>query len=91
MRHLAALRLPNLTWGVLRAALPAAQLLNEGRATRARVEDTLRRMFVKYRHRKRYPQRRVHVPIVDGLSLALDMDTVEEAQASGVEVVDRSA
>jgi len=81
--HLATLRVPNLTWTVLRAGLSAASLLSEGRLSVAGLEDALRALFVKYRHRRRHPGRRVRTPIVADLDLALDIDTEEEARERG--------
>lgn len=81
--HLLGLRLPNLTWTVLSAGLPAARKLRNGTISRVELEAALRRMFVTARHRRRYPDRRAHVPILDALSLALDIDTEEEARAVG--------
>jgi hypothetical protein len=89
--HLLTLRAPTLTWSVLRVGISAAHELREGRITRNRLEDTLRRIFVASRHRRRHPERRVRMPIVEGLSLALDIDTEEEARAAGGEVADRLA
>jgi len=90
LRHLLGLRLPTLTWSVLGAGIPAATALREGRITRARLEDAMRRIFVKYRHRRRHPERRILVPLVEGLSLALDVDTVEEAREIGGETASLS-
>lgn len=86
LRHLLALRLPNLTWSVLGSGLPAVRALNAGTITRAHLEDAVRRIFVTARHQSRYPERRIHMPIVEGLSLALDIDTEEEAAAMGGEL-----
>jgi hypothetical protein len=84
--HVLALRKPNLTWTVLGTAIPAAQQLREGSMTRQRLEDVLRIVLVRYRHRRKYPERRVLLPIVEGLSLALDIDTEEEAHERGAEL-----
>jgi hypothetical protein len=89
--HLATLRAPTLTWSVLRVGIRAARQLRDGRITRRRLEDALRRILVTSRHRRRHPERRVRLPIVDGLSLALDIDTEEEARAVGGDVTVRSA
>ena len=72
-----------LTWSVLSVGIRAARELGEGNITRGRLEHALRRIFVTSRHRRRYPERRVSTPIVDALSLALDIDTEEEAHAAG--------
>jgi len=84
--HVLGLRLPTLTYSVVGAGLPAARRLRDGTLTVTRLEHYLRRMFVKYLHRKRYPDRRVILPIMDELSLALDIDTEEEARARGGEI-----
>ena len=80
LRHLLGLRLPNLTWTVLHSGLPAVRELKAGTITRAHLEEAVRRIFVTARHRRRYPGRRVLMPLVEGLSLALDIDTEEEAR-----------
>ena len=81
--HLLRLRAPSLTWSVLRASIPAADLLRRGSITRGQLEDTLRKIFVRSRHRRRHPERRVVLPIVDALFLARDIDTEEEASELG--------
>jgi len=81
LRHILGLRLPNLTWSVLHSGLPAVRALNAGTITRAQLEDAIRTIFVTARHRARYPERRVAMPLLEGLSLALDIDTEEEAAA----------
>lgn len=90
LRHLLALRLPNLTWTVLRSGLPAVKALKAGTIARAHLEDAIRRIFVTARHRRRYPERRVLMPVVEGLSLALDIDTEEEAEAMGADLGTRN-
>jgi len=84
--HLFSLRAPSLTWGVLSAGLPAGRALRDGKASRQTLERAVRRMFVKSRHRRRYPNRRILLPVVDDLALALDIDTEEEARAAGGEM-----
>jgi hypothetical protein len=86
LRHLLGLRLPNLTWTVLHSGLSAVRALKAGTITRAQLEDAFRRVFVTARHRSRYPERRVLMPVMEGLSLALDIDTEEEAAAMGGEL-----
>jgi hypothetical protein len=81
--HLFTLRAPTLTWSVLSVGIATARELQRGTVTRARLERALRKIFVTSRHRKRNPDRRVLLPIVEGLSLALDIDTEEEARAAG--------
>jgi hypothetical protein len=88
--HLLTLRAPTLTWTVLSVGISTARELREGRITRARLEYALRRILVTSRHRRRHPERRGRLPIVEGLSLALDIDTEEEARAAGGNFATRS-
>ena len=79
--HLLSLRLPTLTWDVVRHGYVAARKLRDGVITQAELEDAIRHIFTKRRHRRRHPQRAIRMPILEGLSLARDIDTVEEARA----------
>jgi hypothetical protein len=81
--HVLGLRWPTLTWDVVAWGLPATRRLRQGVITRVELEDALRRMFVTTAHRRRYPGRRVLIPIVDALSIAIDLDTEEEAREKG--------
>jgi hypothetical protein len=78
--HVLGGRLPTLTLDTIGAGAAAGTKLRKGRATTADLEDATRSIFVKRRHRDRYPDRRVALPILEGLSLALDIDTEEEAR-----------
>ncbi|HXV74898.1 MAG TPA: hypothetical protein VD788_01155 [Candidatus Polarisedimenticolaceae bacterium] len=89
--NVARLRVPSLTWSVLRASIPASNLLRRGAITRRQLEETLRRIMVKRRHRRAHPERRVCVPIVDALFLARDIDTEEEAGELGGTLPDEDA
>lgn len=80
--HILGLRLPNLTWSVLRSGLPATRALKAGTITRPHLEDAIRTIFITARHRARHPERRIVMPLLEGLSLALDIDTEEEAAAA---------
>jgi len=80
LRSLLGLRSPTLTWTLIRVGVAAAGELRRGTITRARLEDSLRLLFVKKQHRKLFPGRRVVVPIIDDLSIAMDVDTEEEAR-----------
>jgi hypothetical protein len=86
LKHVLTLRVPDLTWSVLRAVIPGADALNRGTLTLDRGERAFRTVFVKARHRRNHPSRRAMLPIMDGLSLALDIDTEEEARAMGGDV-----
>lgn len=83
LKHLLTLRTPNLTWSIVVEGMRAARKLRRGAIARQELERAVRSIFVKTRHRRRYPDRGVHLPILEGLSLAEDIDTVEEARAVG--------
>ncbi len=84
--HAFTLQAPTQTWWMLWAAIPGAASLKAGKLTRATLEAALRGIFVRTSHRRRYPQRRVLLPVLEGLSLALDIDTEEEAREMGGEL-----
>ena len=84
--HLLSLRAPTTAWTVLTAGLTAGRGLKRGTITRIDLEDAVRKIFVTGKHRKRYPDRAALLPLVEGLSLALDIDTVEEAHAMGGDI-----
>ena len=75
-------RLPTLAIDVL-FALRAARRLDRGFLREQDVERALRRLFLHRSYRVAHPERRTLVPILQGLSLARDIDTVEEAAALG--------
>jgi hypothetical protein len=75
-------RLPALAVDVV-LAFRAARWLARGVLPVHEVERALRRLFTHRAHRRRYPERRIVLSFVDGLSLARDNDTVEEARALG--------
>jgi hypothetical protein len=81
--HLLTLRVPNVTWDTVRFGVAAARRLRDGVLTQEELENAIRRMFVRRRHRRRHPERRARLPILRGMSLARDIDTLEEAQALG--------
>ncbi|HVR29307.1 MAG TPA: NTP transferase domain-containing protein [Thermoanaerobaculia bacterium] len=81
--HLLALRLPTVTWDCVRSGLAAAAGLRRGAITREELEGHMRRVFVTRSHRLRHPERRVRMPFLRAMSLARDIDTVEEARALG--------
>lgn len=83
IRNIFRLRLPNLTWSVVSAGINSAAKLKAGTATRQELEGWSRMIFVKTRHRKKYPERGVSLPQMHALSLAEDIDTEEEARARG--------
>ena len=81
--HILNLRLPTFTWDTLLSGTRAARRLKEKVIQQSELELALRRMFIKRRHRRKYPERRVRMPVVDAMSLARDIDTQEEALAFG--------
>jgi hypothetical protein len=81
--QLLALRLPTVTWDTVRGGLRSAAGLYRGTLTLAELEDDMRRVFVLRSHRQRHPERRVRMPLLRALSIARDIDTVEEARALG--------
>jgi len=86
LRLALGLRWPGLTWGVLSAALPAVTKLRAGTITRTQLETALRGVLIRTRHQRRFPKRRIVMPIVDALFLAKDIDTAEEAKEVGGEL-----
>ena len=84
LRHLATLRLPNVTWNMLRTGLAAAKGLKDGDILLSDLERAIERIFVRTQHRRRHPNS-VRLPILEGLSLAEDIDTAEEAAEKGAQ------
>ena len=80
-RDLVRLRPPTLAPDVL-AAFFAARRLGNGLTTQE-IERTLSRLFLHRAHRRRHPERGARLAVLEGLSLARDIDTVEEAEAFG--------
>lgn len=90
-RELTAGRLPTLTLDVLLTLHAVRKLILE-RLTEAELDRALRRLFVHRTHRLAHPRRQTLLPILEGLSLARDIDTLEEAKALGaVALQQRSA
>jgi hypothetical protein len=53
--------------------------LKDGVVTSEEMAERLRRIFVSYKHRRRYPDRKGRLPLMHALSMARDIDTEEEA------------
>lgn len=81
--HVASGRLPTLTLDTVGSGIVTGMRLARGRASLIELGAASRRIFVKRRHRAAWPERRVVLSVVDGLSLALDIDTEEELEAHG--------
>jgi hypothetical protein len=80
--RLIRLRIPGVTWSAVRAGAVAASKLKQGTITVAELERVLADLLIDADHRAKHG-RRVRVAVVDELSLALDIDTEEEAVAWG--------
>lgn len=81
LRLFFSLRLPHVTWDVVRSGYATARRLRDGQATQNELETALRKIFTRRSHRLRHPERQMWLPILDGLSIARDIDTHEEASA----------
>ncbi len=89
LRQLVTLRLPNVTWDVVRYGYAASLKLGDGTATQTEIEYVIRRMFTARRHRLAHPDRLTRLPVLDGMSFARDIDTLEEAKAMSESTGDR--
>ena len=84
LRLLLTLRVPELTAALIADGAAVAMGLRSGNMTTEQIARAVRQVVVSYHHRRRYPQRRVHLPILtEALSLACDIDTEEEALEAG--------
>ncbi len=86
LRSLAAGVAPTLTAALFRIGLWGARGLAAGTLTQEGLERLTDPLFVDPAHRRAHPEGRFRLPIVDAPSLALDIDTEEEAEERGVEV-----
>ena len=86
LRQLFTLGIPELTAAVIADGAAVMMGLKSGNMTCERLARAVRRVVVSYGHRRRYPRRQVRLPVLTGaLSLALDIDTEEEARDIGAE------
>lgn len=85
LASLLRLRPPLLTLEVLWNAALFARRLGTGTITQSQVEGHLRGLFGDARHYRKY-RRPGRVPVLEGLSLARDVDTVEEAAEMALEI-----
>ena len=77
---------PMLTATLLRVVLWGARGLAAGTLTQHQIETLTDPLFVDPVHRRAHPEGRMRLPILEAPSLALDIDTEEEAHERGVEV-----
>lgn len=87
VRHLLKLKPPSNLFDVVFWSLFAVAKLMSGGATTTQMARYIRRVFVLRSQRKAYGDERARVPILDALSLAKDIDTLEEAQEVAGEAV----
>ncbi len=80
LRRLARLRPPTFTWDVTVNGLAIAAGLRSGRMGANRLAHHVAGVYVRRLHRREHPGRQGRMPILDGLSLAKDIDTEEEAR-----------
>lgn len=79
LKHLAAFRLPTMTFSVVYNGTMLALELRKGRSTTEQLSERLGKSFIRYRHRRKHPERVGRLALMRGLSLAKDFDTQEEA------------
>ena len=80
LRGLLRLAPPTGTLRVVYHSLVAAKILASGQATQEQLEAHMRRVFILGAQQRRHPEGRGRVPVLEALSLAKDIDTVEEAR-----------
>ncbi len=54
--------------------------LRKGAITSEELAQRLHRVFIRFGHRRRFPERGGRLPLMKALSLAKDIDTDEEAK-----------
>ena len=85
VRKLFSGKWPNLTWSIVRGGLRTAARLKEGTLSQRELETAVSSMFIRTEYHDTHSGRTIALPLMDALSLARDIDTHEEAQASGLE------
>ncbi len=79
LKHLLSFRLPTMTFSVVYNGVMLALELRKGNSTADQLAARIEKSFVHYRHRRQYPERVGRLALMQGLSLAKDFDTQEEA------------
>ena len=79
LKNLLAFHPPTLTWTVVRNGLRMASRLQEGLLRQEDLEIAVSRIVMRRRFLRRHPERRARLPVLEGLSLAKDIDTEQEA------------
>ncbi len=80
------LKPPLLTFLTIFNAALLSHRVGRGRITQRQVEMHLHQIFGNEPHRRKYRDRTGRVPLLDGMSLARDIDTEEEAQELHLEI-----
>jgi hypothetical protein len=80
VKHIFAFRLPDLTATVITNGVMMGFHLKDGVVTSEEMAERLRRIFVSFKHRRKYPDRKGRLPLMHALSMAKDIDTEEEAR-----------
>ena len=80
LKRLVRLRRPGILWDMLFNCLVLIRKLVGKGCPQAEMEDRLRRMWVRWAHRRKHPERRGRVLITRGLSFGRDIDTEDEAR-----------
>ncbi|MBZ0111014.1 MAG: nucleotidyltransferase family protein [Thermoanaerobaculia bacterium] len=75
-RFQAPLRTVTALWNGVRLAVT----LRKGEITEEMLAERIRRIYIWRDHRLKYPDRKGRMPLVEGFSLAKDIDTREEAE-----------
>lgn len=85
LRQILNLRVPAVTLAVIFQAVIMVHKLRRGTMTPDELARRFRMIFVRSRHRRRYPERYGRLPLIDAISFAKDMDTQEEAEERAAE------
>ena len=80
LKRLFRFRRPEILWDVTRNGLAIAHGLRSGALSAETLARRVSRVYVTRRHRRHYPERQGRMPVLEGLSLAKDIDTEEEAR-----------
>jgi molybdopterin-guanine dinucleotide biosynthesis protein A len=80
LRGMFQLQPPTLTFQAVRHGTALARDLASGTIDADRLAELVHKLYIRRPHRRNYPQRRGFMPLLEGLSLAKDIDTEAEAR-----------